>query len=295
MDSLSFLTRLRYRIEGRALAVAVYLFRLIPVDIASTLMGFLWRVFAPLNVRHKRALLHLEHALPEIGETRRREIVSAMWDNLGRVTAETFHNRDLVCKDERFEVVVDDTTQRVLSGKGQAVFVSLHSGNWEVCIHPIIKHGRTVAGVYQALKNPYADQVVRQMREDLYQLGLYSKGHRTARKLLSLVRQGGLVALMADLRETRGIKVRFFGRQAYANPIPASLARAGKIPIVAARVIRLKGARFQIEASTIQVPLTADRKADIQKATEDLHQLFEKWIRENPEQWMWIHRKWAQT
>lgn len=294
MASASLLTTLRHRIEATALIAAVFLFRLIPVDTASAAMGFLWQTFAPLNKRHKRALKHLKAAMPETTPRERIRIISGMWNNLGRVTAETFHISELAGQDKRIETRVDEVTRKVLAGEQSCIFVSLHSGNWELCVQPAMRSGVKMAGVYQALKNPITDQMLRDMRKDLYQLGLYSKGHQTARRLLSTVRQGGVVALMGDLRETRGIKVPFFDLPAYATPVPASLARTCGVPIILGRVVRKNGVHFMIEGQGLEVPVTEDRKADIEVATAEIHKVFEGWIREYPDQWMWIHRKWAQ-
>lgn len=293
MASQSLLLTIRYRIEAATLQIAIFLFRLIPVDIASTAMGFLWRKLAPLNSRHQRALKHLELALPEKTEAEREAIVRGMWDNLGRVTAETFHIADLLPQDARFERKADELTQEVLEGGQPAVFVSLHSGNWEMCVQPPVSAGLEITGVYQALKNPITDQTLRDMRKDLYRGGLHSKGHQTARKLISTLRKGGIVALMGDLREARGIKVPFFGHQAYATPVPASLARSCGTPIIVGRVIRKNGVHFIVEGRSITVPVTDDKTTDIEAATIEIHRIFEEWIREYPEQWMWIHRKWA--
>lgn len=282
----------RHRLEALALKGAIAVFRLVPVDVASAAMGWLWRVFAPLNPRHKRALKHLEAAYPEMSLEDRKAILNQMWDNLGRVAAETFFIRDLLKDPSRFELNVDETTQSVLDGKAHAVFISLHSGNWELSVQPLFAHGQKVAGVYQALKNPLADKVLRGMREDLYQHGLLPKGYETARKLMSLVKNGDLVAIMADLKEHRGASVDFFGREASATPIPATLARSSEVPLIAGRVVRTKGARFRIEAKAIPPVVTTDRKADIQVMTQQAHDLFESWIREEPGQWMWIIRKW---
>jgi len=284
---------LRNHIESLLLSMAIGLFRLFPVDFASWLMGRCWQIFAPFNARHKRALGHLERAFPGMPLAERERIVHGMWDNLGRVAAETFHIDRLLAEDFRFETDLDETTQAVLRGQGTALFVSFHSGNWEMCVQPIVRAGLNVTGVYQALKNPEADKALRALRKDLYRDGLLSKGHQTARRLLSTVKAGGIVAIMGDLRETRGIKVPFFGQPAYANTIPASLARSCGVPIVLGRVIRLDGVRFKIVGRAIQVPVTDDRKADIAVTTAQIHEIFEGWIREHPDQWMWIHKKWA--
>ncbi len=284
---------LQNRLEGIVLNVAVFLFRLIPVDAASYLMGKSWRLFAPFNARHKRALEHLEHAFPSMSERERDQTVRGMWENLGRVAAETFHIDRLLQQDHRFEATGDETTNAMLDGKQACILVSFHSGNWELCVQPVVRRGVEITGVYQALRNPEADKVVRTLRKDLYRGGLLSKGPEAARKILATLKSGGVLAMMGDLREARGVQVPFFGRMAYANTVPASLARSSNVPIVLGRVVRKKGVHFRVEGQAITVPHTDDRQADIQAATARMHEIFEGWIKEHPEQWMWIHKKWA--
>lgn len=281
------------RLEGIALKTAIFLFRLIPVDVASFLMGRAWRLFAPFNARHKRALAHLELAFPSMSAQEREAVVRGMWDNLGRVTAETFHIDRLLKQPHRFEAVPDAVTSDVLAGKHGCLMVSFHSGNWELCVQPAVERGVKITGVYQALRNPEADKALRELREDLYQGGLLSKGHEAARKILATLKNGGVVAMMGDLREARGIQVPFFGQMAYANAFPASLARACDVPIVVGRVVRTTGVHFRVEAKAITVPKTDDRQEDIRVATARFHEIFEGWISEHPDQWMWIHKKWA--
>ncbi|MTH97151.1 lysophospholipid acyltransferase family protein [Roseibium sp. RKSG952] len=294
MQKTSVLKALQYNLEAAALHAAVFVFRLIPVDAASAIMGFLWKTFARFNSRHKRALRNIERVMPDTSPEERERIVLGMWDNLGRVAAETFFIDRLLRQNERFDPVADEISQKVLDEKKPCVFVSLHSGNWELVVQPAVRVGVEITGVYQALKNPSADELLRSMRKDLYHGGLFSKGHDTARKLISALKRGTTVAMMGDLREKRGVTVPFFGQPAYATPVPASLARNGRLPIIMGRTIRKNGVHFRVEARAIEVPVTDDRKADIQAATEEIHRVFEEWIREHPEQWMWIHRKWAQ-
>lgn len=284
---------LQNRIENIALRTAIFLFRLIPVDAASYLMGKSWRLFAPFNSRHKRALKHLQNAFPSMQENEREKTVRGMWENLGRVAAETFHTDRLLKQDTRFDALADETTERVLAGEQACVLLSFHSGNWELCVQPVVRRGVDVTGVYQALRNPEADNALRALRQDLYRGGLLSKGPETARKILATLKSGGVVAMMGDLREARGVQVPFFGQMAYANTVPASIARSCNVPIVLGRVVRTGGVKFHIEGRAITVPKTGDRQADIQEATTEIHKIFEGWISEHPEQWMWIHKKWA--
>lgn len=285
---------LLHRIEYLLLTLAVRLFRALPLDPASAVMGKLWRWIAPFTHRHGRALDHLAQALPELSARERETILRDMWENLGRVAVETFHIREILAAPERIEFVADAETRAILDKGAPCLFVSLHSGNWELSVMPAVQRGLDIAGVYQALKNPGADQLLRDMRGDLYRGGLFSKGPDTARKLLSIARNHSAhIAIMGDLKEKRGLEITFFGLPATATPVPATLAWAGKLPLVIGRVSRVKGVHFRIEAKVLPMARSDDRKADIQAATQAYHDLFEDWIREDPAQWMWIHRKWA--
>ncbi len=286
---------LQNRLEGYALAIAIWFFRLIPIDAASYIMGKSWRLLAPFNARHNRTLTHLQNAMPDISERDRQSIARDMWENLGRVAAETFHIDRIAKQSERFEVVLDPATEAVLESGSACIMVSFHTGNWELCIWPVTQRGLQVTGVYQALRNPEADRIITSMRKDLYTGGLYSKNHETARKIVRTLKNGGIVGLLGDLRETRGIKVPFFDQMAYANPVPASLARSCGVPILIGRVVRKKGVNFRLEGRVLHIPATDDRQADIEAGTAQLHAVFENWIREYPGQWMWSHKKWATT
>ena len=256
-------------------------------------MGFFWQLLAPFNKRHKRALKQLEQAFPDMPAPERERIARAMWRNLGRVAAETFHIDRLLKQNHRFEAVPDETTRGVLEGEKPCLFVSMHSGNWELCVQPAVRCGLKITGVYQALRNPEADKAIRSLRADLYTGGLLSKSHQTARKILATLKAGGVVAMMGDLRESRGVEITFFGQNAFANSVPASLARACNVPIILGRVVRKKGVHFRIETRTLTVTATDNRQEDVRSATQEIHDIFEEWIRDCPEQWMWIHRKWA--
>lgn len=282
---------MQFRIEWLGLKAALTLLRLLPLDAASWLSGAIWRRVAPFTSRHRRALDNLKAAFPEKSEAEREAIARGMWENLGRVMAETLLLDRLIADKSRFIFDVEPARQAI--DGGGSVIVSMHSGNWEVCALGGIHAGHAPAGVYQAMKNPLSDKEIHRLRTPLYPSGLFSKGHDTARRLLSLVRDGRMCAFLADLRDLRGIKVPFFGRPAYATSFPATIARGNKVPLIVCRVVRGKGAHFRIEARPVAYPVTEDKRADILAATEAYHRQFEDWIREDPSQWMWIIRKWA--
>lgn len=284
--------RLRFRAEALGFAALARLVSLLGPDRASALSGFLWRKCAPLNRRHHRAEAQLRAAMPDLDDRQIACLLDDMWDNLGRTFAESFHIGALVADSARF-LIGEDTLEAVRAAKERgAVFVSLHQGNWELAAPLLDRLGLPVAGVYQALQNPYSEAVASSFRAPFYRLGLHSKGHDTARQLMRIVAERGTVTIMADLRDLTGLRVPFFGQDAPSTLFPALLARGRRVPLFAGAVYREEGATFRVQTVEIPVARSLDRDADIAETTTAIQKVFEGFVRERPGQWMWGHRRW---
>jgi KDO2-lipid IV(A) lauroyltransferase len=99
--------------------------------------------------------------------------------------------------------------------------------------------------------------------------------------------------MLIDQYLTGGVEVTFFGRKTRANPMLARLLRQVECPIHGVRVIRLPGGRFTAELTEeVQPVRDADGKIDIQGTTQAVTSVVESWVREHPEQWLWLHRRW---
>lgn len=295
--------RKRRRKKGGALSNAVqyglvrgfgFVLRRMPVEWASAAMGGVLRTIMPLTSRHKRALDNIALAFPDKTPQERERMARAMWTHLGRVTGEAFQIDRLMADDARVTLPDDFERFRTL-GQNGAISAALHLGNWEIAGVLPRRAGLELAGVYQALHNPLVERYLKAMRAPAYPAGLYPKGPHLGRTLTRLARGGAGVGIVADLREMRGVGVMFFGHPAYATPLPAMLARLTGRPIIAGAVIRTEGVRFRAVLEHVPVPVTDDRQRDIEQATQALHAVFERWIRQAPEQWMWSHRKWARS
>ena len=289
------LLRLRYLAEYGAFGVLAAFVRGLPVERASGLSGAVWRAVAPRLSRHRRALAHLAAAFPDKSDAERDAIARDMWEMLGRTFAEAFH-LDRILEDDRIDFAPAETYEairaRAAGGEG-AVVASLHSGNWELTAAGARPAGLTIAGVYQAIKNPYVDAYVTRRRAPLEPGGLRPRVPATATALMRFAKRGGGVALLADLRDRNGVAVAYFGRPAPSTIFPALLARSLDLRMYAARVVRLPGVRFRIEVVELPIPRVGERKADVADATQMLQSQFESWVRENPSQWMWAHRRWG--
>lgn len=297
------LVDLRYRLEYAGLMLLVGIVRLMPLDTSARVSAAIWGFIAPRLRRHQRALENLAIAYPEKTPAERDAIARAMWRNLGRVMAETMQIDRLIREPHRIEITNPKVFQRYRDKLGPAIGCSLHLGNWELAIWPLVVAKANPAAVYRTVKNPYVDRYLRHQRRDLYPGGLLGKGkvdgsleegQRTARQIMDHVRTGGRLGLVCDLYDKHGLPVPFFGKPAKSVIIPAMIARRVGARIWLARCRRIgETSRFQIDIKELKVPRTANMGEDVKTITAAMQAEFEAWIRETPEQWMWSNRRWS--
>ncbi|MFI5013200.1 MAG: lysophospholipid acyltransferase family protein [Hyphomicrobiales bacterium] len=286
--------RLRYRVEYGFFWCIAKLAAALPLELCAAWSGWCWRQMGRFNSRRQRAHVQLARSLPELSDAERETIVSEMWDNLGRAFAETFHLREFIDHPERYEMTREAELREFMARSRRFIIVSLHSANWELAALGPLRAGLRIAGIYQAIKNPFVDAYVTRLREPLYPAALLPKSRDTPRRFIKLMREGVTVAMMSDLRETRGIEVPFFGRPAPSTSFPALLSVAHELPILAVRTLRLPRSHFQFDWRVLEpVRDGASREDNVRATTAMIQNCFESWVRERPGEWMWVHRRWG--
>jgi KDO2-lipid IV(A) lauroyltransferase len=289
---LSLSQKLRYGAEAVAFFAFMGLFRLLGLDGASALGGFIGRNIFALTGATRRAKDNLAQAFPEKSDAEREAIIRAMWDNLGRTVAEYAHldKFDTHGIAPRIAVKNDDVLVKM---RGQSVLIlSGHFANWEVMPITGAQYGLDGAIVYRPPNNPYVDRYISRARAIKGYAEQISK-HNGVKRIFTLLRNGKAILLLADQKTNEGIAVPFFGRNAMTTPAPAALALKLKVPVILAANKRLGGAHFQV---TMYPPLeftpSGDEAADIYALTLAINRKLEEIVRADPGQWLWIHRRW---
>jgi len=282
-------------LQALATVVGYSLFRVLPIDVASAIGGWLGRTIGPRLSISGRAVKNLTRAFPEKSTDEIAAIVRGMWDNLCRLAVEYPHLGSLNVYDPggRVEVIGAENVDLLRDDDQAGIFFSAHLGNWEIVSLGATQRGLPLDRVYREANN--------RLVEWLYQHGraavegaLIPKGSAGARLLLESIKNGKHLGMMVDQKMNDGIPVPFFGRDVMTAPALAELALRYDCPVVPARVERLKGARFKlIILPPLEMLRTGDRHADVAAYMAKVNQVIEQWVRDTPEQWLWLHNRWS--
>lgn len=290
----SFAQDLIWRLEAFGFDLLGLVFRLMPIETASSVGAAALRLLGPLTGAHKTADRNLRIAFPELDAEARKRLLVAQWDNLGRLTAEFQLMHRLTPSSGRVEIVGGERLRAVAESGKPAILVSGHFSNWEVMAAVIVHLGVKCQVTYRAANNPYIDRRIIETRKSYGVTLMAPKGGDGSREVLTALGEGEAVAFLNDQKFNRGVVAPFFGVPATTAPGPTRLALRFGCPMIPMSVERIgKAARFRVTIwDDIAPNNTGDRTADIQRGVENVNAFVEARVRERPEEWFWTHKRW---
>ena len=145
-----------------------------------------------------------------------------------------------------------------------------------------------VAGVYRPHKNPVQEYVVKQARLR-YAQKMFSRDE--LKGIVRYLKKGGVVWYAPDQNYRRGQSVfaDFFGVSAATITATHQLARMTGCQVMGYQVKRLEQSPYyELE---ILPPLPDFPSADVQQDTQTINHLIEQLVRQAPEQYLWLHKR----
>jgi len=270
-----------------------------PIKTAN-LFGRVARLIGPLTREQRIGRANLTAAFPEKSSQEIEAILAGVWDNLGRLGAEFAHLDHIWEHDpafpEKSRIEILPRTHELfaqlrLDGKPALIFAG-HLGNWELPAVAAVAHGLDAAILFRRPNSASANKIIEELRA--VKMGtLIPAGRDAPIKLAEALRNGQHVAILVDQYFSNGVDVTFFGRKTKTNPTLARLLRQIECPVHGVRIIRLPGHRFRAELSDEVKPVRdASGQIDVQGTMQAITSVIEGWIREYPDQWLWLHRRW---
>jgi KDO2-lipid IV(A) lauroyltransferase len=268
---------------------------------AADFCAWFMRKAGPWLREHRVGRANLVAAFPDKPAAEIEHILAGVWDNLGRYAVEfaqieRMRNSHPSLPDD--DIVADPATSAVFDemrhdGKAALIF-GAHVANWEMPGLVGVRHGLDLAVLFRPPNiRAVSDAVLKLRAGCMGTLVATSLGAPV--KLLRILEANGHVAIMADQHFVKGVEVTFFGRRCRVNPLIAQLARHVECPIHGTRTVRRREDknRFTIEMTPAIVP-ARDHEGliDIAGTMQVITSVIEGWVREHPEQWLWLHRRW---
>jgi Kdo2-lipid IVA lauroyltransferase/acyltransferase len=288
---------MRQRLEYAAAWPFIKILGILPRSLAHGLGIGLSQLVYLFHARLRRVgMRNLAMVFPEKTEAGKKRILRAEFASLGRQLAEVCHfpqytvqNLDRVLVFEGWEKYL----QARARGKG-VLFFTGHFGGWELSSVAVSMRGHPMHVVMRSMDNQYLDRLVRRYRT-MHGNKAVDKDE-FVRSLLQAMKAGEVVGMLIDTNMTppQGIFVNFFGIPACTASGLARIALrtdAAVIPVFAIWDSALGKYRLRFDPP-VELVRTGNLEADIHANTQKFTSIIEDYVRQYPEQWLWVHRRW---
>lgn len=284
---------LTYRLQAMAARAVGGGLRALGLDAASNLMAGLARMIGPRLGPSRVARRNL--AVAGYDEAEAERILAGMWDNLGRTIAEYPFLKE-ICDHPRLSriEIADDRSIAAAreAGKGGIIF-SAHMGNWEILPYLSQVFDIDTLTFYREPNNPYIREVVEDWRPAA-PTAMIRKGLPGMKQALAGLAKGKFIGILIDQKYNQGVEVDFLGRPTLMSQAIAVLARRFRCPVIPIHAMRTTGSRFRVTTgSPVEFDFDLPPELFLADATRRAVAVIEGWIREQPEQWLWVHKIWG--
>ncbi len=283
------------------LVYCFYLFlNILPPGLSLKIGRFLGIVFYKLDKKHrKHTLNNLKIAFPDKTEKELNDISVKFYKNLGMVFVEIFRLNKYNESNIDYFVESDFDPVKNIYGKQGILLLTAHFGNWELLAKTFGLKGYKGNVLARPLDNSYIEKILYNLRTASGNKVIYNR-ENAVKNIISALNANEIVGFLPDENASKriGVFVDFFGVKACTMPGMANIAAKTKLPVVPAFIVRIKGKdgnylkhRLIIE-SPLDIKYTGDRKTDTMNILKMFNEKIEDIIKQNPEQWFWIHNRW---
>ena len=280
---------LRHWLQDRALRALIWVLLRLPYRLRVPLCGWvLSRIIAPAAGYRNRIRKNLALVLPDLPSEEVERIARAVPDNVGRTVIEIYSGPEFVAH----------ATSHPLTGDGVAaleeahrqgrpvILVTGHFGNYDASRAALIAKGYRVGALYMPMANRYFNE---HYVAAISNIGtpLFPRGRAGMTKMVRHLKAGGMLGLLVDQHMGHGEPLTFFGTQALTALSAADLALKYNALLVPTYAVRdADGLSFDI---IVEAPIP---RGTPEAMTQALNDSLEALVRQNLDQWFWIHRRW---
>ena len=264
--------------------------------LTGRILGWIW--FHLIPIRRKVALANLEFVFPNLERATRMRIGALAFRNMATGAVEMLRAPSLnqALASQMFEIEGRRHLDEALEKQKGVIVASAHFGNFDLAACAMATLGVELCAVTRQQSQKGVNRFWMEVRQRCGVTLIPAKS--SAWKISRALRSGSVVILVIDqhMPPGRGIPVDFFGKPASTINAPAVISQATGAPIVPALVSRLPHGRHKLVFEpAIELQPGIDRKEQVEQVTRRLNQWLEDRIKQNPAQWIWVHRRWKVT
>ncbi|HEX3941168.1 MAG TPA: lysophospholipid acyltransferase family protein [Acidobacteriaceae bacterium] len=239
---------------------------------------------------------NLEIALPQLSPAERERVLRFLYRNLGWLLAE-FCQMPRYTRENTASFLRYDGLEHYLAARAEGkgvLIITAHLGAWELSSFYHSLMGYPMSIVIRRLDNPFIDNLVNRIR-CLHGNQVLHKDD-FARGLLASMRRGETVGILMDTNMTppQGVFVDFFGLQACTGSGLARVAMKTGARVLPGFLLWEQESGQYVLRFGAPIPLqdTGDFETDLRDNTAAFTRQIEIAIRQYPDQWLWVHRRW---
>ncbi len=287
--------RARHLLEYVIVQTVALIVQILPLDVVRTVGAQLGEVFYRAGYRRKVTLDNLRHAFPDLPDTSLRSFALNAYRSFGVTFFEILWLPQATQRSTETIVHCENTDElRKIAGEGKGVLLlTAHFGNWEMLAHSLrFVFGKPIGVVAKEQANPYVDAAINRRRElcENYVITM----NKAVREVLRALKSGGIVGMLADQTAAKeSIAVPFFGREVPTYQGPALFALRTRAPLLLGFAVRQPDGTYRTRFDRVPMEDLPDASPEnVLELTRRHVALTERAIRQHPEQWMWMHRRW---
>lgn len=283
-----------FLLEYGTLLPVLWMLRFLPLALVYKCAdGIAWFIFTIVKLRRSTAEKNIRAAFPHKDARWVHQVAYRSYKNTARVFAEFARFPRLKNKVPDMVTIEPAGIFDRLRTQGKGVImVSAHFGSWEVLAAAFPAYGYPLTGLARDQKNGLVDTIIHKLR-----LGMgvaVIRTNESMRGVLRALANNHVLFILSDQSAgKRGVWADFMGRPASVFQGAAQFHLKTGAPLVVCMTVRNADGTYTIHTEELpKVPLTGVRSQDISTVTQAYTTIIEKYIRQYPDQWLWMHRRW---
>lgn len=269
-----------------------FISKFIPMKILSFCFGCLAVLLAPFIPTTYLVLKNLCYTMPELSLLKRINIMFNVWYGLGQFVGEYAYVYRMK-KNKIFDyvdVIDKNYIDEIKNNKTGSIIFSGHLSNWEMGLRALKDSDLKLSVVFRESNNQYIEPKYTANLRKQMGINMIAKQDNAGIKIVRALKNGENVIILVDQRDSQnGLPLKFFNKTAFTTRTVYSLAKKLNIPVYGMRVIRLKNfVKFDLKIEKIELEDNTTEEYYLQH----INDILERWIRENINQWFWVHNRW---